>query len=272
MKVEAYRTTKAEALKKAQPGGFDLFWNLAVKVERPLPKPFDSSPHSTQRIRYRVTLKDADPAKKFASGASQQVKSIDAHTAEVTVYAIRPGHKGGNPAAPDDPPSDADRQPNNWIQSDYRKIVALAQQAAGEAKDPREVAQSLERFVHRYITTISFSQALATAAEVADKPTGDCKAHAMLLAALCRARGIPARVAIGLLYMGETRSFAYHMWTVAYIDKRWIPLDATLGRGGIGAAHLEVLHSSLQGASALSCVLPVAEVAGSLKIEILDVE
>jgi len=272
MNVEAYRTTKAEALKKAEPGGFDLFWNLSVKVDRPLPKPFDSSPHGTRQIRYRVTLKDDDPAKAFASGASQRVKSIDAHTAEVTVYAIRPGQKGGNPAAPNDPPTDADRQSNNLIQSDDRKIVALAQQAAGETKDPWEVAQGLEQFVHRYITTISFSQAFATAAEVAAKPVGDCKAHAMLLAALCRARGIPARVVIGLVYMSETRSFAYHMWTEAHIDKRWIPLDATLGRGGIGAAHLKVVHSSLQGASAYSSFLPVMKVAGSLKIEILDVE
>ena len=53
---------------------------------------------------------------------------------------------------------------------------------------------------------------------------------------LARARGIPARVAIGLVYMEGEQAFGYHMWTEVYIDKRWIPIDGTLALGGIGAA------------------------------------
>ena len=41
----------------------------------------------------------------------------------------------------------------------------------------------------------------ATAAEVARSREGDCTEHAVLLAALARARGIPARVAMGLVYV-----------------------------------------------------------------------
>jgi hypothetical protein len=49
-------------------------------------------------------------------------------------------------------------------------------------------------------------------------------------------------------------------------------MDATLAQGGIGAAHLKLVHSNLAGASALSCFLPVAQVAGGLTIEILEAE
>jgi hypothetical protein len=49
-------------------------------------------------------------------------------------------------------------------------------------------------------------------------------------------------------------------------------MDATLAQGGIGAAHLKLVHSNLAGASALSCFLPVAQVIGRLKVEILDVQ
>ena len=49
-------------------------------------------------------------------------------------------------------------------------------------------------------------------------------------------------------------------------------MDATLGRGGIGAAHLKLTDSNLDGAQAYSCFLPVAQVIGQIKIEILEVE
>ena len=75
-----------------------------------------------------------------------------------------------------------------------------------------------------------------TASDVARSHSGDCKAHAVYLAALARARGIPARVAVGLVYSDRLAAFGYHMWTEVYIDGRWIPLDGTLGLGGIGAA------------------------------------
>ena len=50
------------------------------------------------------------------------------------------------------------------------------------------------------------------------------------------------------------QAFGYHMWTEVYVDKRWIPVDATLAAGGIGAAHLKIAQSNLQGASAFSRV------------------
>jgi len=62
------------------------------------------------------------------------------------------------------------------------------------------------------------------------------------------------------------------MWTEAWIADRWIPLDATLGRGGIGAAHLKLSHSSLEGGSAFAEMLPVIQAVGRLKLEILSVE
>ena len=265
MGLETYRTTEALALEKADTASFDLFADMSVKLDRPLP-----NAHHTKQVRYRVRLDGGDPAGVFVTGPTQQIKSLDAHTAEVAVYAIRPGESGGNPRAPADPPTDADRQPNNMIQSDDPAIVAEAKEAAGQQTDPWRVAVELERYVNRAIAKKDFSQAFATAAEVAKSHEGDCTEHAVFLAALARARGIPARVAVGLLYMDASQSFGYHMWTEVYIDKRWIPIDGTLALGGIGAAHLKLAQSNLAGASAYSAFLPVAQVAGRLKIEVVE--
>lgn len=261
----AIRATKDEALQKVTQIDFDLGKRSAVPVARTL-----STPHKTKRIVYRVHLDSADPVKVFDSCLTQRVVPEDEHTALVTVYAVRPGETSGNPDAQPEGTTEADLEPNNLIQSDDPTVVFLAQQAAGEIKDPWEAAVALEKSVHTKMTSLGISSAFATAGQVARELKGDCTEHAVLLAALARARGIPARVAIGLVYY--RREFLYHMWDEVYVDGNWIPLDATLGQGGIGAAHLRITDSNLQGASPNAAFLPVTEVIGQLKIEIVEVE
>jgi hypothetical protein len=267
MNIEMLRATKDLAMAKSDLPMIDLGQGIAVKLDRPLAKA-----HETKRVRYRVRLDEGDPAAVFPSTASQQVKKADSHTAEITVRALRPGDPPVNPDAPDAPPTDADRQPNNFIQSDDPQIVADARAAAGKETDPWRVAAALERHAYEAVTQKGFKQAFATAAEVARTREGDCKAHAVYLAALARARGIPARMAVGLVYMPRSQAFGYHAWTEVYIDKRWIALDGTLAKGGIGGGHLKLAHSNMQGTTAYSSFLPVLEVIGKLKIEVLEAE
>ena len=101
---------------------------------------------------------------------------------------------------------------------------------------------------------------------------GDCTEHAVLLAALCRARQIPARVCVGLVYSPADQGFAFHMWNEAWIADRWIPVDATLGRGGIGAAHLKLRHSDLASEQAESAVLSVLQVMNQLQLQMVEVQ
>lgn len=261
----AIRATKEEAIQKVTQIDFDLGKKSAVQVKRTLP-----APHQTKRIVYRIQLGTSDPTQVFDSGVTQQVIAEDDRTARITVYAIRPGDITGNPQVQPEGVTEGDLEPNNLIQSDDPTVVFLAQQAAGEIDDPWQAAVALERLVHTKMTSLGISSAFATAGEVARDLKGDCTEHAVLLAALARSRGIPARVAIGLVYYRQ--EFLYHMWTEVHVDGAWIPLDATLGKGGIGAAHLKITDSNLQGASPNAAFLPVTEVIGQLKIEILEVE
>jgi transglutaminase-like putative cysteine protease len=68
------------------------------------------------------------------------------------------------------------------------------------------------------------------------------------------------------------QAFGYHAWTEVYIDKRWIPIDGTLANGGIGAGHLTVAHTNLKGTSFYSAFLPVLQILGQLKIEVVSSE
>lgn len=272
MNLEAYRTTKARALDDTEAVELDLGWDFSVPVDRRL-----TNPSSSRQIRYRVQLEDSDPAAVFVSGPTQQVRPVDDHTAEIVVTAVRPAPDDSQ-AADDtqspahDRPTSADLEPNSLIQSDDPAIVAMAEEAAGEATDPWQAALAFERYVSEHISSKGFSQAFATAAEVAKTKSGDCTEHAVLLAALARARGIPARVAVGLVYMPGAQAMGYHMWNELYVEGRWIPMDATLARGGTGAARLKLAHSNLEGTSAYASFLPAVQIVGRLKVEILDVE
>ena len=101
---------------------------------------------------------------------------------------------------------------------------------------------------------------------------GDCTEHAVLLAAMLRAAEIPSRVAVGLVYVDSLSAFGGHMWTEAYLDGHWIPLDGTLGRGGTGIGHLKLTDSSLadDGPGALSSFAPLMLVIGQMQIEVIE--
>jgi len=134
-------------------------------------------------------------------------------------------------------------KPSVQIESDHPRIVELAKQAAGDEGDAWEVACRLEKFAFEYITNKSLGSLFWTAAEVAEKRAGDCTEHGVFLAGLCRAAGIPARVAVGFLYFKGI--WGGHMWTEISLGGNWYALDAVLGHGGVDAAHLRLGADSL---------------------------
>ena len=259
---ETYRSSRERALSVSTRSGavFDLGVDAIVKLARPL-----VNPHDRRARRYRVTLDGGDPAVEFRNADYQEVKPLDAHQAEVVVRPSSPATTPGN-----EPPTAADREPNEWIQSDDPRIIRLAEQGRGSETDPWRICLALETFVHRAIDDVNFSTAFSSAVEVAETRQGDCTEHAVLLAALARANGIPTRVAIGLVYVDRYQGFGYHMWTEVNVNDRWLPLDATLGRGGIGGGHLKLSDTSLAGGGALESLLPVAKILGRVAIEVID--
>jgi hypothetical protein len=269
MGQESYRTT-AELAKAPSESTFDLGTSTMVKLARPL-----ENAHETGQVVYRARLKHGNPAETFPTSGSQSVRPLDDHTAEITVRRVTASEPASLPM-PAAAPQAGDRQANSLIQSDDPTVRAMAQAAAASDLPPTEVAVALERYVNANLTNKNFSQAFATAADVAKSLEGDCTEHAVLLAALCRARDIPARVAAGLVYYepqgGVEPGFAYHMWTEVWLADRWVPLDATLGRGSIGGGHLKLFDSNLDGVGALGAFLPVMNVLGQLELEIVEAE
>lgn len=89
--------------------------------------------------------------------------------------------------------------------------------------------EALRRFAGDAIPHKSMERGWDTASRVARDGTGDCTEHAVLLAALARAVGRPARVALGLLVvkLDATPAAFGHAWTEIHDGERWVPVDAT---------------------------------------------
>lgn len=266
MKQLTQRVSQELALKEDKTAPkVDLIENPVVKLAAPLRQPLD-----TKRVVYRARVKEGSIEGLFAQGLSQRVKPIDSRTADIEVLAVTKDTPLPSSLAKS-PPLPADLAPNALVEADDPRIQRMAL-GGGRANDPVVLATSLESLVHRVIQKKDFSQAFASAAETAKQLQGDCTEHAVLLAALARARKLPARTAIGLVYYPPKQGFAYHMWDEIWVGDRWLPFDATIGRGQVGADRLKLVDTNLQGASAYSAMLPVVRAFGRLELEVVSAE
>lgn len=263
--MATYKVSREEALKSLSGAEADLAVATLVRTAK------IDRPRETDRVIYRITVPGEDPAKILAVGPTQAVAPAGANAVDLTVTAITPP---AEPAAAAPAPGEEFLAANSYIQSDDALVRKLAGEAAGAEANPWKAACQMERWIHQNLKQKNFSTLLASAAEVAKNLQGDCTEHAVLLAAMARARKIPSRVVVGVVYVDSLSSFGGHMWTEVLINGLWVPLDATLGRGGIGADHIKFADSSFsekEAASPLSTFLPLVSVLGKLEIEVREV-
>jgi transglutaminase-like putative cysteine protease len=158
--------------------------------------------------------------------------------------------------------------PEPFIESDAPEIVAEAQKAAGGSRDPRLQAERLVRHVNALLEkkpTVSLPSAL----EVLRTKVGDCNEHTVLYVAMARALGLPARVAVGLVYIHG--AFYYHAWPEVYVAAPpgrglWLPVDPTLNQFPADATHIALGRGGLDRQTA---VLPLL---GQARIVVEDVK
>lgn len=231
-----------------------------------------TNPHATRSVVYRVTMKeDDDPTSALAQDARQVHKNVKGQSFEVHVRAVRTPTEVENPSQE---AREEYRKSCSYIDSDDPKIRGMAKEIVGPERDPLAKARRIERWMHgamRLDNTVSFCKA----SEVAQRRAGDCRQHAMLTTALCRASGVPSRTAIGLVPMIDPRgrpAMAYHMWSEVWVKGQWLALDSTLGQGAIGAAHLKIADHSWYEVESLQPLLAVQRVLGKMAIEVLNVD
>ena len=171
------------------------------------------------------------------------------------------------------------------IESDAPEIRAEAERAiappAGVTDAPADTdaagasgrvwrlrAERLTRYVNALLDkkpTVSLPSAL----DVLRTKVGDCNEHTALYVAMARSIGLPARIAVGLVFVHG--AFYYHAWPEVYLREGedrglWLPVDPTFNQFPADATHLRLARGGLEKQAA---ILPLL---GRLKITVLDVE
>lgn len=266
-KVTFYRTTREVATGQggAVAGITDLGLATLIPVKRAI-----ASPHETKSAVYRITVKgDDQPGTAFGQDERQQVKNIKGETLELHVQSVREPRPIDKPGAP----KDEFLQSCYYIKSNDTRVKELARQAVGTESDPWKKALLVEKWVHGRMR-LNNSVPFGPADQVARDLRGDCRQHALLAAALCRAEGVPSRTAVGLVYVNDRQRgsvLGFHMWTEVWVRGQWLAIDATIGQGFVGAGHLKIADHSWHNVESLTPFLPVQRVLGKISVEILSV-
>jgi transglutaminase-like putative cysteine protease len=155
--------------------------------------------------------------------------------------------------------------------SQIRALAASATASVGADASTAMQAEAARDAVFRWITDKGLATAFASATETVRERAGDCSEHGVLLAAVLRAQGIPARVASGLVWMDRIESFGWHMWTQALIDGAWVDLDATLPVP-FTVGHILVATSALEDGDGQRQLMALLGLLGNLDIEIVRVD
>jgi hypothetical protein len=263
-KMITYQVTAEVALQEISGAELDIAVNTLVHLEKPIVKG-----HRSKKVVYRIRVPGEGVASIIPSSETQDVKSIDRETAEVTVTIAKPPTGKRHVRI--------DRRflkATPFLQINDDRVKNHARRASAGETNTWRVCKQMEKYVHRELKSKNFSTALASAAEVAKTLEGDCTEHAILLAAMLRAERIASKVAVGVVYIESQGAFGGHMWTEAFVDGRWLSLDPTLGRGGIGAAHIKLAECDFSddAPSPVTSFLPLFNLMGNMKIEVVSAE
>jgi len=302
--------TKKAALKAAEDDPTrklpELVYTMFVPLERPIRDVNDA-----RRLKIAVSVKGAKGPKKLElptagyqvvtpvkDNATKLIVTIDLQAPVAATEAELANVEFMSPSAMVDNEDVVVIELSHQIDKALKRKghVVPAHGAPLPAKMQPEVAYMLRDLVQNHIQDKHLSTAYASASETARTGSGDCTEHAVLLAALLKARGIPARVCHGLVYVEQggsaisgqaevdamgnvvesgghtsmTGQFGWHMWSQAQINGHWHDLDATL-HIPYSVGHVLVGTSSMADKEAHNNHMQMAALIGNLAMEELDV-
>lgn len=118
-------------------------------------------------------------------------------------------------------------EPETLIESDHPELIAEAKRITQGAEDSWDAAVKLSTWVGENI--MGALPGGTSAINTYKIREGECGSHSRLLAAFCRAVGIPARLSIGCMYITYMGGCFYqHAWTEIYMgEEGWKAVDAT---------------------------------------------
>ena len=154
-----------------------------------------------------------------------------------------------------------------YIQAEHPTIRAKAVEVIDGEINAWKAAEKLCRWVHENIHDKNLKIGFGSALQTLESLEGDCTEHTVLMIAMARSVGIPARVCAGLVFQGD--AFYYHFWPEVYVGE-WVAMEPTLGQIQADANHIQLAGSELESDSMLEFGEGVMRTLNQLEIEVLE--
>jgi hypothetical protein len=266
--------TKEQALEGDVPP--ELFFKTFIEVEKKI-----NPDARVVKLRLRLpSEKNAMKMPPLPNTAAQSVERVNDYEVVVAIRRLDwPALRKAEPKA------GADQAPKEYLRASVfldindKRIKRHARRAVKDCRTPGEKADALRRYVTKFVESKSLDVGFATASEVIRTRKGDCSEHAVLLAAMARAAGLPARGVSGIVQIppgalapAKGSAFGYHMWTQVYIDGQWVDIDAALRQTDCDPTHVALVIMPLNDEGLGNSVLSLMPLLGRLQIEVLSVE
>jgi hypothetical protein len=247
--IRLEQVTKEEALKK-----IPLFssTDLAQVASIPANRLIDDV---SQLKELKLRLDGIEEGGFFIDGDRQSLKNKILTIRRESISRL-PSHRQGLKVFED---GKTYLEPSLFIQSDHPEIQAKAKEIVSSEDSEVIKAQRLVQWVNQNIQkrpVLSVPNALETLRH----RVGDCNEHAVLLAALAQASGIPAQVEAGLVY--QRGRFYYHAWNVLYLGT-WITADSVMGQFPADVTHIRFIRGTERQIDLMSLI-------GRVRLEILE--
>ena len=154
-----------------------------------------------------------------------------------------------------------------YIQAEHPAIQMKAVEVLDGETNAWKSAEKLCRWVYKNIRDKNLKIGFGSALQTLESLEGDCTEHTVLMIAMARSVGIPARVCAGLVFQRD--AFYYHFWPEVYVGK-WIAMEPTLGQIQADANHIQLAGSELESDSMLELGEGVMRTLNQLEIEVLE--
>ena len=128
-------------------------------------------------------------------------------------------------------------------------------------------SKKLCRWVYKSIRNKKLSGGFNSSLKTLESLSGDCTEHTVLLIAMARSVGIPARICAGLVFSKD--AFYYHFWPEVYVGT-WVQMDPTLGQTIADANHIQLQGSILESGTMVEFTEGVFRTLNQLEIDIVE--
>lgn len=134
-------------------------------------------------------------------------------------------------------------KPSLHIPATSPKFISLAKSIIKKSTDVRSASMAIRKYVNNSMTPNAGIGVLRDANEILIAKEGVCRDYAILTATICRAAGIPARLASGLVDFDG--NFYYHAWVEVWTGYDWLGLDSVPSNDFFTATHVKLSQGNV---------------------------